>query len=55
MEFGLSEEQTLLQTSVKRFLAEQYPLESVRRLRRRPMTTAPRCALAWPVLVSPHY
>lgn len=30
MEFGLSEEQTLLQDSVKRFLAEQYPLDKVR-------------------------
>jgi len=30
MEFGLSEEQTLLQDSVKRLLAEQYPLEKVR-------------------------
>jgi len=30
MEFGLSEEQTLLQDSVKRLLAEQYPLDHVR-------------------------
>ncbi len=30
MEFGLSEEQTLLQDSVRRLLAEQYPLERVR-------------------------
>lgn len=30
MEFGLSEEQTLLQDSVKRFLTEQYPLDKVR-------------------------
>jgi len=30
MKFGLSEEQTLLQDSVKRFLDEQYPLDKVR-------------------------
>ena len=30
MEFGLSEEQTLLQDSVTRLIAEQYPLEKVR-------------------------
>lgn len=30
MEFGLSEEQTLLQDSVKRLLSEQYPLDNVR-------------------------
>ena len=30
MEFGLSEEQTLLQDSVKRLLAQQYPLDNVR-------------------------
>lgn len=30
MEFGLSEEQILLQDSVKRFLTERYPLEKVR-------------------------
>ena len=30
MEFGLSEEQTLLQDSVKRFLSEQYGLDKVR-------------------------
>lgn len=32
MEFGLSQEQTLLQDSINRFLAEQVPLDKVRRI-----------------------
>lgn len=32
MEFGLSSEQTLLQDSVTRYLAEQQPLDAVRKV-----------------------
>ncbi|MCZ6854411.1 MAG: acyl-CoA dehydrogenase family protein, partial [Gammaproteobacteria bacterium] len=42
MEFGLSEEQTLLQDTVNRFLDDQAPLERVRRF-----ADSPDCADLW--------
>ena len=58
MEFGLSEEQTLLQDSINRFLDEQVPLQRVRRF-----AESPDCTDIWqgltelgiPALLIPDY